>query len=363
MNKQFKLYNQAYVCITYGILALTFLIILFVMKGSYLNSIEKLQDSSVLNDFFSGIKASNGITVASFGVTPFSLLVFNVVSVLIPHKLLSEPITKLKFIQQGNFVCISFICILFLIFASLLLVQNRGYRLHILLCSLVSIPYIYVFHSGGLELLTLIFCTCFLQYVDSPSLNKRVIAYFSLGIACSLNFCLIFLILMIHNKKPALIVLITIMLISIFSMAYVNGINVFQTYLFLFFENIKIWPNILLIFLIVMIHFKFSTLINPIEELFLLCFLTGYLFGENFNNIFTYFIFCFLSLEKFDIKTKKELFVLFLCEHITFFVISPLSIGLKIRSALCLVGCCLLLASIIYEIIKKVIKGNEKIYS
>lgn len=363
MNKHFKSFNKTYICVAYWGITLVFLAVLLITKGSYLNRIEGLQEHTFLRDFFSGIKASNGITIASYGATPLSLLVSRIVSVFIPVIHLLRPTAELQYIQQGNFVCVSFICISFLILASVLLFQNPKYRLQILLCSLISIPYMYVFHSGGMELLALIFCACYLQNIDTKSIYVKYFSCICLGIACSLNYCLIFLILIIHNRKSIWIVLSTILFLSFSSSIIINETEVYLNYLLQYKESLMSFINIIIILGIIFLFLYFPNSISQFKEFLLIFFLIGFLFGEKYYNIFAYFIFCFIYINKSTIQNKKELFTIMLCEYIMFLVISPFPISLKNKSILCLMGCCLLLFSIINDIAKKVVYKNEKFHS
>lgn len=350
--------NKLYILSAISLFALSFMLGMIFSGDDFFIHFDNMQEIFLFNNFFSGIKASYGSLDTMYFETPFSLVLYYVVGLFIPKQVISLPVNEFKFIQQGNFVCISFISICFLIWVGVCLDSDRFYKSILLFFSLFTIPSMYVFQSGGMELIPLTLCTIFLMYYDSESDSKKNFAYICLGIAGAIRIYLLLFGLLLNRKKDNWSIVFISTFLTLISILQIDSIVYFKSYLSLLAENNRslIKMGVFLLSIIVLIIFNNS--VSMWQKYYLIFFLLGILCGNIFSNIYVYFMLLFLLENRLFPSKKKEIVLFTTCELLAIFIFNPFFYELRQRVYLCWIGIILVL---LFTLIKE--KSEHEILS
>lgn len=347
--------NQLFICGVFLLLSTSLLIQFIATQGECISSYSNFSENTFFYYFFSGIKANIGVDINTFYCTPFLLLIFRIIVFFIPDSIISSPISNAKYVQQANFVCIFFICSCFLLWVSICLYKKRGYSLFLLLCSVLTVPFLYIIRNGGIELLPLILCTLFLQNYDSDTEWKKRFAGICLGLAGAMRIYPLLLGFLFTKKKYFFLSINVFFCATLISFPFVDCLFYFKQYVLLITESLLCIENLIVFLISMILLIKFRSGISLWKQYYTLFFLLALLTSSYCQEIYYYFILLLLFTEKYT-TDKKIPFFLLLCECIVFMICSPFL--QTFQTILCITGLLLIWISILITIIKEKYKNE-----
>ena len=336
--------NQDYiikVVICILLLCCSFILIVSLMlsNGETISSIEKMDSINLFDEFFTGVQATFSFIEdkAVLLFTPLASLLFLVLGSILPDEIKVMKINELKYVQQGNLLCIFFICVCCLLFVFLFIKDFDIYKTVVVVAFLVSVPFLFIIQQGGLELLVLFCVSLYIQYFESSNKKMQNLAFLSLGCAVGLRIYPIvfaFLLKKTEKKKVGFISLCFFILINLCGAV----LDIELQYFYDLSNNISQQMFLVIILSSLLVIFLPEKLWSPWELLLLSCFLLGSSLGQSNPEVYAYLILPLIFVGITKDKRKREQMIANICLIPVLLAFWPRGLSLYARSIFCDIG-------------------------